>query len=180
MKCIRKSGRARLTLVIVAAAGALLAAGPAASRTDEQTAQPKPCSGSTVGGVAVLDWCGPAKATVKLAGRTLTFKGGVCGISKASGITAWTLNIGRFTNVGAKPKFMYFGGIGPAKLKAGTYTGAAAIEFGLSFQTPGKAYTIGQKKVTITAGGKKGTFSGRALLVGPDNEGTPVSGSWTC
>lgn len=180
MKCIGKSGRGRLTFVIVAAAGALLAAGPAASRTDVQAAQPKPCSGSTVGGVAVLTWCGPAKATVKLAGKTLTFKGGVCGIAKALGVTAWTLNIGKFTTPPAKPKGMYFGAAGPAKLKAGTYTGAAAIKLTLSFQTPGRAYSIGQKKVTITAGGKKGTFSGRAFLVGPDNKGTPVSGSWTC
>jgi len=122
----------------------------------------------------VVNWCGPAKATVKLAGKTLTFKGGKCGIGKVSGLSAWALNIGRSTFPPAKPKFMYFGAVS-GKWKAGTYTS----EFGIAFQTPGKRYTVGQKKVTITAGAKKGTFSGRAFG-DQDRKGTPVSGSWTC
>ena len=169
--------RAAFTMALSIAA-VLIAAVPATSRTAARNAAPKPCSTSKVGSATVLNWCGPAKATVKHAGKTLVFKGGVCAISKGfGGKPTWSLNIGKFTNPPAKPKFTYFGALG-TKWKPGTYTN---LEFLLSFQTPGKAYTIGGPlKVTIiTAGGKKGTFSGRAFLSAL-GKGTPVSGSWSC
>lgn len=167
---------------VVSITAALIAAAPATSRTDAQNAAPRPCSTTKVGGAAVLGWCGPAKATVKLRGKTLAFKGGVCGTVGGVGKTNWTLNIGKYTVPPAKPKFSSFGAAG--RSKAGTYMKG---EFVVSFQLPGKQYALQGgpvwglpwPKVTISAGGKRGTFSGHAFL-NALGKGTPVSGSWTC
>ena len=175
----------RIALALVVSAGALLvAATPATSRIGAQAAPPKPCSTSTLGGATVLTWCGPAKATVKLGGKTLAFKGGVCGMSKGfDGKPTWSLNVGKFTNPPAKPKFAYFGAAG-TRGKAGTYSRGELV---ISFQLPGKAYALQGgpvwglpwPKVKMTAGGKKGTFSGHAFL-NALGKGKPVSGSWSC
>ena len=81
-----------------------------------------------------------------------------------------TVNTGRFTVPPAKPKARAFSACG-SHLKAGTYP-----NWLISFQTPGKSWTLRASKttVTITKGARKGTFSG-ALY-----EGGKAKGSWTC
>lgn len=153
----RSAGAAAVTLAATASAsgpGAALAA----------------CGSAKVGGATVLTWCGPAKATVKLGGKTLRVPGGKCEVTAGK----WTLNVGRFTVPPAKPKFTYFGAVG-TKWKAGTY---AKGEYLVSVQTPGKSYSVVGgpvwgtpfTNVTIAAGGKKGTFSGKGRRHRPDGQ----------
>jgi hypothetical protein len=86
---------------------------------------------------------------------------------RAFGKTNWSLNIGKFTAPPAKPKSSYFGATG--RSKAGTYVKG---EFLVSLQLPGKPYAlqggpvwgVPWPKVTITTGGKKGSFSGHVFL----------------
>ncbi|MEK7425529.1 MAG: hypothetical protein AAB131_17010 [Actinomycetota bacterium] len=135
------------------------------------TAAPVACGPVQIGGVTVRTWCGPAKATVKLAGKTRAIKGGACELVNFHGIKAFTVNTGRYTVPPAKPKFTSFSAAG-SDTKPGTYTGWL-----INFQTPGKQwiFKLQGQKVTITkAGGKAGTFSGKL-----DGGGT-ASGSWTC
>jgi hypothetical protein len=160
--------------IAVGALGVLVAGQPAASRDAAAAQAPAPCKVITVGGATVHVYCGPAKATVKFGGKTLTFKGGRCGIAGGGGIKGWGLGIGKYTVPPAKPKFRYFGVAYIGTVKAGTYKSG---EFIVTFYVPGKTYTVvGSPVVKVTKGGKKGTFSGR--LNGPS--GPPASGSWRC
>jgi hypothetical protein len=133
------------------------------------------CGRLMVGGTAVITHCGPAKAVVTLAGKTYRFSGGDCSVESGYGITAWSLLVGKQTLPPAKSKFSSFEAGLTRKPRAGTYTKA---EFAISFQLPGKTYILAPglpHKVTITAGGHRGTFSGR-LTIGK----LPVTGSWAC
>jgi hypothetical protein len=157
----------RKTVVVVTLAPLAIAAMVGAAAT----AAPVACGPVQIGGVTVRTWCGPAKATVKLAGKTRTIKGGACELVNYQGIKAFTVNTGRYTVPPAKPKFASFSAAGSGT-KPGTYTGWL-----INFQTPGKQwiFRLQGQKVTITkAGGKAGTFSGKL-----DGGGT-ASGSWTC
>lgn len=165
----------RLVVALVAGAAVLLAVTATASGREAETATSNACGSAKVGGATVVTWCGGAKATVKLGGKTLKVSGGKCEVKAGM----WSLNVGRFTSPPAKPKFSYFGVLG-TKSKAGTY---AKGEFVVSFQTSGKAYSVAGGpvwgtpfvKVTITTGGKKGTFLGKA-----DGTKLSVSGAWAC
>jgi hypothetical protein len=168
--------RAALTIVLGALA-VLVAAHPAASSGTEGTA-PGPCKESTVGGVRTHTYCGPARATVKLAGKTIAFKGGNCGVASGSLVSGWGLGVGRYTVPPAKPRFKYFGVAYVGVPKAGTYTKG---EFVITFFVPGKTYSvIGSPlgapalKVTVTKGARKGSFTGVA------SGSKKVSGQWTC
>ena len=136
------------------------------------TAAPEKCGPMTTGGVTVRTWCGPAQATVKVAGKTVSIKGGACELVNYEGLRSFTVNTGRYTVPPAKPKFASFSAAG-SKTKPGAYTAWGLV----NFQTPGKQWLFKLRtlKVTITkAGGKAATFTG-AL----DGGGT-ASGSWTC
>ena len=128
------------------------------------------CGVAQVGGVAVRTWCGSATATVTWAGKTMVVKGGSCDVTKVAGMVLVTVNTGRYTVPPAKPKARAFSA-GGSDLKAGTI-----LSWLISFQTPGKPWTLRPSKttVTITKGARKGTFSG--VLYG----GGKVKGSWTC
>lgn len=159
--------RANATLAAVAAAAAIA--------TATATAGPSACGPEQVGGTTVRTWCGPAKATVKWAGRTLTVKGGLCEITKLDSDALFTINVGRYTVPPAKPKATSFSaGYGPSgPLKAGT----TAAGWLISFQTPGKQYLLRSmtaKVKVLKAGAKRVTFSGQL------DTGGKVTGSWTC
>lgn len=145
-----------------AAAVAALAASPQAAA---------PCGVQQVGTATVQTWCGPAKATVSWAGKTLKIGGGRCELTKVSGLAMFTVNVGRYTIPRATPKFTSFSA-GGTDTKPGTY-GSWLV----SFQTPGKQWTLRSSttRVTIAAGARKGTFSGK-LYEG----GRLAKGSWTC
>ena len=122
----------------------------------------------TVGGATVRTFCGPAKATVKIGGKTLHFSGGQC--EKLSGF--YTVNIGAITLPPAKPKHMYFG-FTTTKKRGGTYKIFGDVTLG--WETPGKRYSLGKGSVKIASSMKRGTFSGTELL-----SSQKASGSWSC
>ncbi|MCZ7588632.1 MAG: hypothetical protein M5U27_07185 [Gaiella sp.] len=130
------------------------------------------CGPAQVGSATVRTWCGPAKATITWAGKTITVKGGACELVDYQGIEAFTVNTGRYTVPRAKPRFTSFSAAG-SDTKPGTYKGWL-----VNFQTPGKQWTLRPTKTTVTItapGAKKGTFSG-TLYEG----GKTAKGSWTC
>lgn len=162
--------------ICLAALGLLVAVQPATGRLGVM-ASAQPCSESTVGGATVFNYCGSAKATVKLAGKTLAFKGGGCGLQKSSLLKGWALGIGRYTVPPATAKFKYFGVAYVGTPKAGTFKKG---EFVITFSVPGKTYSVigsplgtPAMTVAVTKGARKGTFSGVA-------SGKKVSGQWTC
>lgn len=169
----------RAALAVVACALTALAAGQSAEGVDGASTQSTGiCKVRTVGGATVHVYCGPARATVKLGGKSLTFKGGRCGPASGSGISGWGLGIGSYTVPPAKPKLRYFGVayVGGTP-KAGTYKKG---EFVITFHVPGKSYSVigsplgvPAMKVTVTKAAKKGSFAGIA-------SGKKVTGTWTC
>jgi len=155
----------------------LAAAAPGTGGQAEARA-PGPCSVTTVGGATVHVYCGRARATVKFGGKTLTFRGGNCGVVKSSLAQGWGLGIGKYTVPPAKPRFKYFGVAYFGTPKAGTYKKG---EFVVTFFLPGKTYSVigsplgtPAMTVTVTKGAKKGSFTG--VLSGSKK----VSGQWTC
>lgn len=157
-------GNVPAILMLAALAGATLAGASA-------TAAPEQCGPVTAGGVTVRTWCGPAKATIKFAGKSLTIKGGACELVSYQGVRLFTVNTGRYTVPPAKPKFTSFSAAG-SNTKPGTYKGWL-----VNFQTSGRQwlFKVLTLKVTITrAGGKAGTFTGTL------DRGGVASGSWTC
>ena len=123
---------------------------------------------TTVGGASARTFCGPAKASVTIGGKTLRFTNGTC--EKLSGY--YSVNIGSITLPPAKPKYMYFG-FTTTKKRGGTYKVYGDVTLG--WQTPGKSYSLGKGSVRISSSMKGGTFSGTTLL-NPQK----TSGSWTC
>lgn len=158
----------RALISLVALGAAIAALGGSA------TAGTGACGPETIGGATVRTWCGPAKATVKIAGKTIGIKGGQCSVQKLPGLTLFSVNVGRYTVPRAKPKFTSFSAAG-SDLKPGTYDG---FDWTINAQTPGKQWTLRSSKSTVTIlapGAKKGTFKGVVY-----EGGKVVSGSWTC
>ena len=152
-------GLAFAALVAAAALG-----GVAASST---TAACKPGT-RTINGVKVVVFCGPAKATAKFGGTTVTFRNGACvrSVSKT-----WAINVGTATVAPKAPKFKYFG-ITIGKLRGdGTYRKAS-----VGFQWKGKSYGVTGAVVTIKGKATRGTFKGRL----DQGARRAVSGSFTC
>ena len=118
----------------------------------------------TVGGAKVRTFCGPAKATAKTAGKTFSFSGGQCEVSQGF----FTVNIGSITLPPAKAKFAYLG-IDVKPPRAGVHRNQI-----VSWQVPGKGYSILGATVTVSAGLKSGTFSGRVI------GGGAATGSFSC
>jgi hypothetical protein len=133
---------------------------------------------TTIGGATVRVWCGPAKATVHVAGKTYHFAYGLCqkteGFSKGSKVLA--VNIGTLTLPPSAPKLSYFGVL-TDKAKGGTYTNQA-----VSWQVPGKGFAVLTNKVVVSANLKKGSFKGKATvrINGKIKDAGVASGSWNC
>lgn len=130
------------------------------------------------GGVQARVFCGPAKATVHVGGKTLSFKGGDCErTSKYVSLNIGTVVLGQ-TN---KKKPDYFGldvgqvpgSTGKPAASDGTYTGGVlAIDYG------GKSYAVrgDTMKVTLAGGRTKGTLSGTLLFGGSG----PLTATFSC
>jgi hypothetical protein len=119
----------------------------------------------TIGGAPARVFCGPAKATVTLAGRTYRIAGGVC--QKAP---SFTVNVGALT-FGGKTRLSYFGLTLPGR-KDGTFTGNRVT---LSFNAGAVRASLSRDaKVVVRGGLRAGTFSGRDLL------GRKLAGSFAC
>ena len=130
------------------------------------------------GGAQARVFCGPAKATVHVGGKTLTFKSGNCErTSKYVTVNIGTVVLGQTT----KKKPDYFGldvGQIPGSTSKptatdGTYKGGVvAIDFG------GTSYTVRSDSLKITLSGSrtKGTLSGTLLFGGSG----PLTGTFSC
>ena len=104
-----------------------------------------------VGGAPARAFCGPAKATVKIGGSSVSYRNGAC--SKSS--FGWTINIGTVVIGNLKKKPEYFGITVPAKAGAHSNSGPAIVHAGKSYAVLGN--------VTLKAGLKSGTFSGKVF-----------------
>ena len=122
---------------------------------------------SKIGGFPAHTFCGPAKATVRVGGKTLTFSGGMCAISQGF----WTVNIGTIELGQSKKTKSYFG---LALLKPSHADGSYS-RVGFAFNIPGKSWAVSGGKLTLSKGGKAASFSGMLLL-----SSTRVTGSVTC
>ena len=122
---------------------------------------------SKIGGFQARTFCGPAKASMKVAGKKLSFVGGQCAISQGY----WTVNIGTI-ELGQPHKTKSYFGIALVKPSHadGTYPD---VTFG--FNVPGKSYLVSDATLTLRKGGKAASFSG---AVAPG--GAKVMGSVTC
>ena len=116
-----------------------------------------------IGGVNARTFCGPAKATVKINGATVSYKGGAC--SKSIGL--FTVNIGTVVLGNLKNKPEYLGVTATAKPGVQTRQTVSVVHAG-----KGKSI-IGT--VTLKAGLKSGTFSGKVF-----GSSAAISGSFTC
>jgi hypothetical protein len=160
-----KRGSSMRTLVVVGGCLATLAVWGAGAGARLQA--PACTAGvKTVGGATVRTFCGPAKAVVKVGGKTLHFKGGKC--EKLSGY--YTVNLGSITLPPAKPKYMYFG-LTTTK-RGGTHS---VKDVPLVWQTPGKRFALWKGSVTISGSLRSGKFSGTTL-----EAAQKASGSWSC
>jgi hypothetical protein len=122
---------------------------------------------SKIGGYQARTFCGPAKATAKVAGKSLSFAGGQCAVSQGY----WTVNIGTI-ELGQSHKTKSYFGIALTKPSHadGTYRN---VTFG--FNVPGKSYLVSGGTLTLRKGGKAASFFG-PLAPG----GGQVTGSVTC
>jgi hypothetical protein len=116
-----------------------------------------------INGVNARTFCGPAKATVKINGSTVSYKGGEC--SKSIGLFA--VNIGTVVLGNLKNKPEYLGVTAAAKAGVQTRQTVAVVHAGKSKSIIGT--------VTLKAGLKSGTFSGKVF-----GSSAVISGSFTC
>ena len=167
----------RATILVVAIASAAIAFTAAPSVAGGCTPGP-----TKIGGKDAMVFCGPAKATVKVGGKTLSFSGGTC----ASTSKYFYLNIGTEIFGVPKQKQPYFGvlvgqypgakpGTKPSP-KDGTYSGGL-----VSVRWQNSAYDLngaGDKnvKITLKKGRTAGSFTGSTFFT----PHTKVTGSFTC
>jgi hypothetical protein len=127
------------------------------------------------GDVNARTFCGPARATLSLAGKTIRFSGGNC----ERGTAYLAINIGTVVlGTTTKPKPEYFGILvgkapivgGTAAAHDGTYKPQA-----FAFVHAHKGYAIFQSSVTLAGGRTRGTFSGKPL-----GSNAVVRGSFHC
>jgi hypothetical protein len=166
---------AKRTSLALAAATALIAAAFTLAGTATAPAATAVASGSPqsaaacvpgvkkINGVTARTFCGPAKATVKMNGKTISYSGGNC--SKSLGLFA--VNIGTVVLGTLRNKPEYFGVTAGAKPGVQTRQGVSVVHAGRSQAIIGT--------VTIKAGLKAGTFAGKVF-----GSSKTISGSFTC
>jgi hypothetical protein len=121
----------------------------------------------TIGTTTYRVFCGPASATVKVAGKKHSFRKGSC---LTVGGRVFTLSIGSLKMTKGKARYGYLGVTVPNAKRDGVYRVAA-----VSFAYGGKRYSLSTVKVRLAGKRTRGTFSGR--IVG---KGGKVTGSFRC
>jgi len=119
----------------------------------------------TVAGKTVVFFCGPAKATVRFGGLSISYSGGSC--EQQAGM--FTVNIGATIPGALKQKYPYFG-LTVEGTHAGKYTNQ-----NIGFAYRGAVYAIGQQTIVLKPGLRGGTFSGKSFP-----GARPVTGSFSC
>ena len=151
------------TFGILSAAATVALALTASALGSSQTAATCVAGVKKINGVSARTFCGPAKATIRINGKTIAYKGGQC--SKSS--FGWSINIGTVV-LGPLAKKPEFFGI-TARAKAGPQTDGAVAIVHL-----GKGLSV-LGTVTLKPGLKSGTFSGKVF-----GDPTRITGSFTC
>ena len=147
--------------LVVAALVATLAAGVIAGAERAGAAKCVP-GVQVVGAQYVRVFCGPARATLVVAGRTYRFRSGECFRSK----DFTKVNVGTYTVSGA-PLGRYIRIVGPSR-DGTTRRGS------VSWQLPGILDGTSGARLTLKDNGTRGSFSGRT------RSGKPVNGSFNC
>jgi hypothetical protein len=132
----------RAALFVLAAAGASLVASSCGSARAACT----PGTHTTY-----RTFCGPAHATLKVGGKTLSFTGGSCQVSGST----FSINIGTVMFPPGKPKYDYFE-ISVRAEKGGTYTNQT-----VDWQLPRvDDRVLANATIKLAADRKSGSFSG--------------------
>jgi hypothetical protein len=131
--------------------------------TSAQSAAACTAGVTKVGGTPARTFCGPAKATVKIGAATVAYKQGMCSRSSMG----FTINIGTVVLGNAKTKPEYFGITVQAKPGAHANSAVAVVHANRSYAVLGT--------VTLAAGLKSGTFSGKVF-----GSRTKIAGSFHC
>ena len=117
----------------------------------------------TVGGATFRTFCGPARATLHLGGRTYRYVGGEC--ERAGG--SFAINLGTITLPPGSPKYRYFG-IAVFSGKDGTFKNqAVALQF-----PGGKRKSLFNATIVLKGGRTQGTFTGTTLADHVKGSGT--------
>jgi len=154
---------------------AVLGAGVAGSASAAPGAASCTAGVHSYGGANARTFCGPAKATVVLGGKTIRFSGGNC----ERGPAYVSFNIGTVVlGTTTKPKPEYFGFlVGKAPIVGGTpatHDGSYKPQ-ALGFDHAGKGYAIIPATVKLAGGRTRGTFTGKVF-----GANTPIHGSFSC
>jgi hypothetical protein len=121
----------------------------------------------TIGTTIYRVFCGPASASVEVAGKKHSFRKGSC---LTVGGRVFTLSIGSLKMSKGKPRYSYLGVTVPNAKRDGVYRRAA-----VSFAYGGKRYSLARVKVRLDGNRTRGTLSGRIA----GKKGT-VTGSFRC
>jgi len=154
----------RIVRVAVVCAAAVVVT-TALARTAPAAGKVATCTPGTkkIAGAPARTFCGPAKATVELNGKTVSYKGGSCSTS----IGLFSLNIGTVVLGTVKGAPEYFGVTAKAKPGSQSRQTIAVVHAGASHAVIGT--------VTLKAGLRGGTFTGKAF-----GSKATISGSFTC
>ena len=117
----------------------------------------------TIAGASARTFCGPAKATVKLNGKSVSYTGGVCSTS----IGLFSVNVGTVVLSTVKGAPEYFGLTAKAKPGTQPRQTVAVVHAGANHGIIGT--------VTLNPGLRGGTFAGKAF-----GSSTTIAGSFTC
>jgi len=153
-------------LAAIAAAAAATAAG-AATSAHAAAAKP-PCIpkyGSS-GGHTYVDYCGPATATLKIAGKTYNFNDGYCSTDSKAGIV-----LGLTLGVIDQVKSPVNGGKTLFELQDIKSSGLSLVSVNVDY---------GGKALQLTGASLKGSIPGSGTITASKYATPSFSGSWNC
>lgn len=157
--------RLRRTPVLTLALAACFAGFASSGTTMPATSTACTPGVKTIAGKTARIFCGPAKATVRLGARTITYQQGECSL----GGGGFAANIGTVIPGATRQKQPYFG-VFVERATPGKYPRQT-----ITFAHAGRVEAVYPNTLTLAKGLKAGTFEGRLL-----GSGRPVSGSFTC
>ncbi len=120
----------------------------------------------SVGKSLVRTFCGPAKASLTVAGGRQAFRQGSCTRLQAT----FTINVGTITIGKAKLRYDYFGVSIAGANHDGNYPRAA-----IGWAYHGRRYALHNAKLKLAGNRTRGTFAGRVV-----GSKASVKGSFSC
>jgi hypothetical protein len=151
----------RGSILLIAVASCAAAVTPAAARDTFAG-----CTQGVRSGTTIFRFCGPARATVTVDGKTYHVSNGKC--QRLVGGTVFAVDIGATTPLNEKPKYTYFGAeVRPPR--PGAHSGQL-----VSIAVPGARFSLQRATIILKPSLRGGRFSG--VLA----SGTTASGLFTC